>query len=150
MDEDEKFMAIALEEAEAAYIENEVPVGAVIVHEGSVLSQAHNSPLSTGDPTAHAEILAIRESAAKIGNYRLNGATLYATLEPCIMCVGAMVQARIARVVYGASDPKGGALKSLYTVFDDGKLNHAAVVRGGVLEKDCSEILSRFFRKKRV
>lgn len=150
VDQDELFMNIALEEAKAAFSEDEVPIGAAVVYQGAVTARAHNCPVSTGDPTAHAEVLAIRESSKKLGNYRLAGATLYVTLEPCIMCVGAIVQARIARVVYGAADPKGGGVSSLYRIFDDGKLNHVAEVRGGVLESECGEILSRFFRKKRV
>ena len=149
-DKDETFMTLALEEAKAAFAENEVPIGAVLVYKGSVLARAHNRPVSTSDPTAHAEILAIRQSSQTLGNYRLPDAILYVTLEPCIMCVGAIVHARIARVVYGAADPKGGSLSSCYHIFDDGKLNHVAEVRGGVLENECGEILSRFFRKKRV
>lgn len=143
-------MRFALEEAKAAYNEDEVPIGALVVYNDSVCARAHNSPVKTGDPTAHAEILAIRKSAFKIGNYRLTGATLYATVEPCIMCAGAIVHARIARVVYGAADPKGGALRSVYTIFDDKKMNHSVTVHGGVLEKECGEILSRFFQEKRV
>lgn len=150
MTEDEQFMTAALEECRKAAAMGEVPVGAVLVRGGALLSRAHNSPLSSSDPTAHAEIIAIRLAAAREGNYRLPGTTLYVTIEPCIMCVGAIVQARVSRVVYGADDPKGGAVRSLYTVFDDGKVNHIPRVTGGVLEEQCREILSGFFRQKRI
>ena len=150
MHNDEYYMAMALEEARTGSDEGEVPVGAVIVRDDVVLSRGHNHPLSSCDPTAHAEIVALRRAAEKVGNYRLPGTTLYVTLEPCLMCVGAIVQARIERIVYGAADPKGGAVQSLYRVFDDGKVNHLARVTGGVLEEECREILSGFFRRKRV
>lgn len=147
---DEAAMAVALEEADRARAAGEVPVGAVIVREGALLARAHNGPISLHDPTAHAEILAIRGAAQAAGNYRLPGATLYVTLEPCLMCAGAILQARIARVVFGAPDPKGGAVISLYRVFEDGRLNHAVAVTGGVLGAACAEILSGFFREKRL
>ncbi|MDD5476109.1 MAG: tRNA adenosine(34) deaminase TadA, partial [Syntrophales bacterium] len=137
MNEDELFMMMAIEESMRAYDSGEVPVGAVIVRDGAVLSRAHNRPLSSRDPTAHAEILAIRLAAAKDGNYRLPGTTLYVTIEPCIMCVGAIVQARISRLVYGAGDPKGGAVRSIYTIFDDGKGNHVPTLTKGVFEDQC-------------
>ncbi|OPL16897.1 MAG: hypothetical protein AVO39_00945 [delta proteobacterium MLS_D] len=150
MNDDERFMTMALEEARAARDQGEVPVGAVIVRDGTVLARGRNSSIALNDPTAHAEICAIRRAALREGNYRLPGTTLYVTIEPCVMCAGAIIQARISRVVYGAPDPKGGAVRSLYRFFDDGKLNHAADTRGGVLERECGEIMSGFFRRKRV
>ncbi len=132
-----------------ALARGEVPVGAVVVWEGEVLAGAGNSPLGSSDPTAHAEILAIRAAAAKVGNYRLEGASLYVTLEPCLMCIGAILQARIRRLVFGAQDPKGGAVVSLYRIAEDRRLNHIVEVRGGVLEEECGELLRAFFREKR-
>ncbi len=132
-----------------ALARGEVPVGAVVVWEGEVLAGAGNSPLGSSDPTAHAEILAIRAAAAKVGNYRLEGASLYVTLEPCLMCIGAILQARIRRLVFGAKDPKGGAVVSLYRIAEDRRLNHIVEVRGGVLEEECGELLRAFFREKR-
>jgi len=149
MQGDEYFMRMALGEAESALESGEVPVGAVITTEGRVLAKAHNSPILMKDPTAHAEILAIREAANRTGNYRLHGTTLYVTIEPCPMCAGAIIHARIARLVFGATDPKGGAL-SLYGMFHDRKLNHFVEVTGGVLKEKCGEILSRFFQEKRI
>ena len=140
---------MALGEAESALESGEVPVGAVITMEGAVLAKAHNTPILMQDPTAHAEILAIRKAAEAQENYRLDGATLYVTIEPCVMCAGAIIHARIARLVFGAADPKGGAL-SLYGIPGDGKLNHYVDVTGGVLAEECGEILSRFFREKRI
>jgi len=142
-------MRMALGEAESALESGEVPVGAVITMEGRVLAKTHNSPILMKDPTAHAEILAIREAADRTGNYRLHGTTLYVTIEPCPMCAGAIIHARIARLVFGATDPKGGAL-SLYDMLNDRKLNHFVEVTGGVLKEKCGEILSRFFREKRI
>jgi tRNA(adenine34) deaminase len=150
MTDDEKFMHLALEEAAWAAEEGEVPVGAVVVLEGKLIARAHNQCISLCDPTAHAEILALREAGRKLSNYRLVGATLYVTLEPCIMCVGALLQARIRRLVYGASDPKGGACVSLYKILDDERLNHSVEAVGGVLSREGAEILSRFFRGKRI
>ncbi|MBW2544132.1 MAG: tRNA adenosine(34) deaminase TadA [Deltaproteobacteria bacterium] len=149
MQGDEYFMRMALGEAESALESGEVPVGAVITMEGRVLAKTHNSPILMKDPTAHAEILAIREAADRTGNYRLHGTTLYVTIEPCPMCAGAIIHARIARLVFGATDPKGGAL-SLYDMLNDRKLNHFVEVTGGVLKEKCGEILSRFFREKRI
>jgi tRNA(adenine34) deaminase len=125
-------------------------VGAVVVQNGEILSAAHNRPISGQDPSAHAEMLAIRQAAARLGNYRLTGATLYVTLEPCIMCAGAMIQARVSRLVYGAADPKSGAVASLYRLLQDERLNHRVEVTGGILEEICAEILSGFFRGKRI
>ena len=147
---DEKFMDLAIEEALLALSKGEVPVGAVIVLEGDVLAKSHNSPILMKDPSAHAEILAIRKAAEKMGNYRLMGTTMYVTLEPCIMCSGAIVQARIQRVVYGADDLKGGGVSSLYRILHDKRLNHSVEVTGGVKKDACAEILSRFFQEKRI
>ncbi|HPD56354.1 MAG TPA: tRNA adenosine(34) deaminase TadA [Smithellaceae bacterium] len=147
---DEEFMKAALEEARLAYKEGEVPVGAVVVNGGKILARAHNSPLLNNDPSAHAEMLALRKAAQKLGNYRLTDAELFVTLEPCVMCAGAIIQARISRIVFGARDPKNGAVVSLYKILSDGRLNHQAIVTEGVLSEECGEILSRFFREKRI
>jgi tRNA(adenine34) deaminase len=150
MDRDEEFMRLALAEAEKALLAGEVPVGAVVVRGGEVIASAHNGPVGLKDPSAHAEILALRRAAAAEGNYRLAGATLYVTIEPCLMCAGALIHARVSRLVFGAPDPKGGAVVSLYGVLQDGRLNHRVDVTDGVLREACSEILSRFFREKRL
>jgi tRNA(adenine34) deaminase len=150
MDRDEKFMRLALAEAEKAFQAGEVPVGAVVVRGGEVIASAHNGPVGLKDPSAHAEILALRRAAAEEGNYRLAGTTLYVTIEPCLMCAGALIHARVSRLVFGAPDPKGGAVVSLYGVLQDGRLNHRVEATGGVLREACSEILSRFFREKRL
>lgn len=147
---DEQWMRLALEEARRAASEGEVPVGAVIVRQGRVIARSHNQPISRHDPTAHAEILAIREASEKIKNYRLTGMALYVTLEPCIMCAGAILQARLARLVFGTADPKSGAVSSLYRLLQDGRLNHSVEVTGGILQASCAEILSGFFREKRI
>jgi len=147
---DEKWMGLALEEAHRAANEGEVPVGAVVLWENQVIAKSHNQPISRHDPTAHAEILAIREASEKMKNYRLTGMTLYVTLEPCIMCAGAILQARLARLVFGTCDPKGGAVNSFYRLLQDGRLNHSVEVTGGVLQASCAEILSGFFREKRI
>jgi len=150
MEMDEKWMKLALEEAFLAGESEEVPVGAVIVRGEELLARAHNSPITLNDPSAHAEVLAIRRAAALLGNYRLAGTTLYATLEPCLMCTGAILLARIERIVFGAADPKGGAVVSLYRLFDDRRLNHTVAVTEGILREACVEILSGFFRAKRL
>ena len=147
---DERYMALALEEAAAAAGEGEVPVGALIVSGDRIIARAHNRPIALNDPTAHAEILAIRAAARHAGNYRLTGATLYVTLEPCFMCAGAVIHARIGRVVFGAKDPKGGAVVSIGRVFADRLLNHGVEFTGGVMEGRCAEILSSFFQQKRL
>jgi len=147
---DDYYMKIALEEAQKAAKKDEVPVGAVVVLSGRIIGRAHNMPITHHDPSAHAEMLALREAAKTIGNYRLIGAELYVTLEPCIMCAGAIIQARLARVVFGARDPKYGAVASLYQVLADQRLNHQVAVTEGILKEECSEIISRFFREKRV
>ncbi len=143
-------MSFALKEAEKAMAAGEVPVGAVIVLGEEVIAAGHNRPIGLRDPTAHAEIMAIRRAGERTGNYRLSGATLYVTLEPCIMCAAAILQARIARVVFGAADPKNGGVVSLYGILQDGRLNHQTACKGGVLQEACGEILSRFFREKRL
>ncbi|MEI7638851.1 MAG: tRNA adenosine(34) deaminase TadA [Syntrophus sp. (in: bacteria)] len=147
---DALYMALALEEAAAAVAEGEVPVGALIVSDDQVIARAHNRPIALNDPTAHAEILAIRAAARYAGNYRLSGTTLYVTLEPCLMCAGAVIHARIGRVVFGARDPKGGAVVSVGRVFEDTRLNHHVDFTGGVMEGPCTEILSSFFQQKRL
>ena len=150
LETDEKWMRVALAEAERAREAGEVPVGAVIVRDGVLLASGRNGQISLNDPSAHAEMMAIRAAAAAAGNYRLTGTTLYVTLEPCIMCAGAIVHARIERLVFGAADPKGGAAVSLYRLFDDRRLNHTVSIAQGILEEACSEILSGFFREKRL
>jgi tRNA(adenine34) deaminase len=145
----EAFMRRALAEALAAMAEDEVPIGAVIVREGQVIAAAHNQREQLRDPTAHAEMIAITQAAAAVGDWRLEGCTLYVTLEPCPMCAGAIVLARVPAVVYGASDPKGGAVNTLYQMLDDARLNHRAEVVAGVLADECADLLSRFFEQKR-
>ena len=147
--EDEQFMCMALEEAKRAGEEGEVPVGAVLVSGGQVIARGRNRPIAMSDPTAHAEVLALREAAAKVGNYRLPGCTLYVTIEPCAMCAGALLQARVGRLVFGAEDPKAGAVRSLYTLLEDERLNHRVEVTAGVLPQECQEVLHRFFRERR-
>lgn len=142
-------MQMALEEAQKAGEEGEVPVGAVLVFEGQVIARGHNRPIGLSDPTGHAEILTLRAAAAAAGNYRLPRSTLYVTLEPCVMCAGALVQGRVSRVVYGADDPKSGGVRSLYTILSDERLNHRVEVRSGVLLEECREALRRFFRERR-
>ena len=142
-------MLTALAEARMGLEAGEVPVGAVVVVDGGIVGQAHNAPIALVDPTAHAEILALRAAAQKIGNYRLPGATLYATLEPCAMCCGAIIQTRLARVVYGAPDPKAGAVESQHRLLDDVRLNHRVEARGGVLAAECGALLKEFFETKR-
>jgi tRNA(adenine34) deaminase len=145
----EVFMRRALEEARAALAEDEVPIGAVIVHQGRVIAAAHNQREQLHDPTAHAEMIAITQAAAAIGDWRLEGCTMYVTLEPCPMCAGAIVLARVPMVVYGASDPKAGAVATVYRLLDDPRLNHRAAVVAGVLAEECADILSQFFEQKR-
>src|SRR4030042_2435625 len=150
MQTDRDFMKLALDEAQTAYDCGEVPVGAVLVQEGHVLARAHNSPIVRNDPSAHAELLVIRRAAEIASNYRLVGAELYVTLEPCVMCAGAIIQARLARVIFGARDPKNGAVVSLYKILTDERLNHQVKITEGILQEECGEILGRFFRQKRV
>jgi tRNA(adenine34) deaminase len=146
---DEEFMRRALALARRAQEEGEVPVGAVVVLEDRVVGEGWNRPISASDPTAHAEVQAMRAAAATLRNYRLLGTTLYVTLEPCAMCVGAMFHARIRRVVYGAADPKTGAAGSTVNLFEEKRLNHHALVEGGVLVDECSALLSSFFASRR-
>jgi tRNA(adenine34) deaminase len=145
----EQFMRMALAEAEAAARADEVPVGAVVVHEDRVIAAAHNQREQLQDPTAHAEMIAITQAAHALGSWRLEGCTLYVTLEPCPMCAGAMVLARLPLLVYGAADPKAGAVDSLYRLLSDARLNHRVQVVPGVLARECGAILSRFFQQKR-
>lgn len=145
----EIYMQRALDEAEQALAEDEVPVGAVIVHQERVIAAAHNQRELLRDPTAHAEMIAITQAAESRQSWRLDDCTLYVTLEPCPMCAGAILQARIPTVVYGAADPKAGAVRSLYTLLDDSRLNHRAAVIPGVLAERCGQILSRFFQQQR-
>ncbi len=146
---DERFMREALAEALRGLEAGEVPVGAVVVVGETIVARSHNAPIGLADPTAHAEILALREAARKTRNYRLTGAWLYATVEPCLMCCGAVIHARLDRLVYGARDPKGGAVESLYRVLEDRRLNHRVRWAGGVLEGEASAVLARFFDSKR-
>ena len=146
---DDAWMARALEQARAAWTEDEVPIGAGVVHEGRLIAEARNRTRTWHDPTGHAEIVALRRAAAVIGDWRLTEATLYVTLEPCAMCAGAMVLARVKRVVYGAADPKAGMCGSLGNIVQDPRLNHRAELTGGVLAEPCGEILRAFFRRKR-
>jgi tRNA(adenine34) deaminase len=146
---DLQMMRLALDQAVAAEVHGDVPVGAVVVRSGQVVSARHNERELTGDPTAHAEVLALRDAAIAVGHWRLHECTLYVTLEPCAMCAGAVVNARIARVVYGAADPKAGAVRSLYQVADDRRLNHRAVVDAGVLGGESSALLKSFFAARR-
>lgn len=147
--EDEQFMHEALAEARRAAELGEVPIGAVVVCEGAVVARAHNLRETATDPSAHAEFSAMVEAARALGRWRLTGCTVYVTLEPCLMCAGLMVNARIDRCVYGAADPKGGALGTLYDVSHDERLNHAFEVTPGVLEEECAEELRAFFRRRR-
>jgi tRNA(adenine34) deaminase len=147
---DETYMHMALEEAGEAFRQGEVPVGAVLVGgDGTVLARGRNLTVTESDPTAHAEVVALRRAATSSGNERLCGTTLYVTVEPCCMCAGAAVWARIKRLVYGAADPKSGAVGSLYRIPEDERLNHRIEVRDGVLEEQCREIMQRFFRERR-
>ena len=148
--EDEYWMSLALEQAGLAYDCDEVPVGAVLTDaSGEIITRGHNQPISSIDPTAHAEIVVIRAAARLLQNYRLPQTTLYVTLEPCAMCVGALVQARVGRIVFGALEPKTGAIRSAHQFFEDGQFNHYPQISGGILEKECAELMSRFFQQKR-
>ena len=146
---DQDFMQLALQQAQHAWTLGEVPVGAVVVKDGEVVAAGFNQPIGRHDPTAHAEIVALRAAAEKLGNYRLPGCELYVTLEPCIMCAGAMMHARIARVVYAAPDPKTGAAGSVVNLFEQDRLNHHTAVEGGVLAGEASSMLRAFFAERR-
>jgi tRNA(adenine34) deaminase len=147
---DEQYMKAALREARSALADDEVPVGAVVVHGGRVIGRAHNQRERLKDPTAHAEMIALTQAAAALEDWRLEDATMYVTLEPCIMCAGALMQSRITRVVFGARDERAGACGSIYNVGIDPRLNHRYVVQGGVLEADCAALLHEFFQSKRL
>jgi tRNA(adenine34) deaminase len=146
---DREAMESALTEARSAADAGEVPIGAVVVHEGEIIARGQNSVIRTNDPSAHAEMVALREAAACLGNYRLNGCILYATLEPCAMCAGAMIHARLDRLVFAASDPKAGACGSVVDVLNHPKLNHQMQVEQGILAEEAAELLKGFFRERR-
>ena len=148
-DIDEKFMAHALQEAQKSQEMNEVPVGAIVVMNDEIISQSHNQSISQNDPTSHAEINVLRLASKILGNYRLRGATLYTTLEPCAMCYGAIIHARISRLVFGAYDPKTGVCGSSIKLHEQECFNHSPEIIGGILEKDCSLILKDFFKERR-
>lgn len=152
-DRQHALMARAIAEARRGITEGEVPVGAIVVSGGSngtIIAAAHNQPISLSDPTAHAEILAMRQAAGALGTYRLEGAAMFVTLEPCVMCVGAMVNARIAELYFGARDEKAGAIGSIYDIGRDGRLNHRIDVYAGVMESECGTLLREFFRVRRT
>ena len=149
MKEDEKWMQIAIQEAIKAEKENEVPVGAVLIKDGHIIAKAHNQPISTNDATAHAEIQLIRAAGKIQGNYRLTGTTLYVTLEPCAMCLGAIMHARIERIVYGAHDPKTGVCGSTENLTDANFFNHKTAPTSGVLDSECKQLLKKFFISRR-
>jgi tRNA(adenine34) deaminase len=146
---DETWMQHALTLAQRAAAQGEVPVGALVVLDGRVIGEGWNQPIQRHDPTAHAEIMALRAAAAAVGNYRLSACTLYVTLEPCIMCAGAIIHARIQRLVFGAADPKAGAVNAVYDVISQPRLNHRLDWTGGVLEAECGQLLRDFFRQRR-
>ncbi|MCW8889670.1 MAG: tRNA adenosine(34) deaminase TadA [Sedimenticola sp.] len=149
-DRDELYMRRAIALARRAESEGEVPVGAVLVLDGKVIGEGWNRPITTSDPTAHAEIMALRDAGKNVANYRLPGSTLYVTLEPCPMCAGAIVHARVKRVVYGTTDPKGGAAGSVFNLLpSDERFNHATEAEGGVLADQCANLLRNFFRSRR-
>ena len=150
MSDDGDFMQTALEQARNARQSGEVPIGAVVVKDGRIVGRGFNSPIGAKDPTAHAEILALRDAAATLGNYRLSGCDLYVTLEPCAMCAGAIQHARIARLVYGAADPKTGACGSIVDLFAEARLNHHTAVTPGVMAEESAALLREFFAAKRV
>ena len=146
---DRQFMEQALEQAGLAALTGEVPVGAVLVRNGEVISKAFNQSITNHDPSAHAEMLALRQAALSAENYRLPGTTLYVTLEPCIMCAGAMLHARVDRIVYGAADPKTGAAGSVLDVFSSKQINHQTVIEGGMMAQECGQLLRNFFKERR-
>jgi tRNA(adenine34) deaminase len=150
LDVDEPLMDLALTEARKAEVAGEVPVGAVIAVEGQVIARGFNQPISLHDPTAHAEIAALREACRSMGNYRLSGATMYCTVEPCMMCAGAMIHARLTRLVFGTPDPRAGAAGSIYNVLTDPRLNHRVEVVSGIREEECAALLREFFARKRI
>ena len=143
--DDRNYMELALEEATKGMVKDEVPVGALVVHQGKIIGMGHNRREELQEPTSHAEILALREASASLGSWRLDDCTLYVTLEPCIMCTGAIIQARVPRLVFGCHDPKGGAVESLYRLCDDPRLNHSVEITSGIMKEQCARILSGFF-----
>ncbi|WP_126461722.1 tRNA adenosine(34) deaminase TadA [Sulfuritortus calidifontis] len=147
--DDIRFMREALAQAQIAWQAGEVPVGAVVVKDGEIVGRGYNCPISTTDPTAHAEVRALRDAAGRLDNYRLSHCTLYVTLEPCMMCTGAMFHARVARIVYGANDPKTGVAGSVLNLYEEPRLNHHAEIVGGVLAEECGALLSTFFAERR-
>lgn len=147
---DEPFMRQAVREAVAALDTEDVPVGAVVVHEGRIIGRGRNAREQLADPTAHAEMIALTAAASALGSWRLNGCTMYVTLEPCTMCAGALVLARIDRLVYGADDPKAGACGSVYNIVEDGRLNHVVTVERGLMAVDCADLLRTFFAQQRA
>jgi len=149
MDSDLEFMRLALEEGRAAALAGEIPVGAVLVRGAEVVARSGNRTIRDCDPTAHAEIVALREGARKLGNYRLVATTLYVTIEPCSMCAGAIIQARVTRVVYGCDDPKGGAVRSCFEILTHPRLNHQVEVTAGILAADCAALIQSFFAERR-
>lgn len=149
LERDEAWMRMALDQARLGGKAGEVPIGALVIKDGELIATGHNRNLLDHDPSAHAEIVALREAASRLGNHRLPGCEMFVTIEPCAMCAGALVQARVARLVYGAADPKAGAVSSVLQVINHPGLNHKMEVVPGILEQECSEILQNFFRKKR-
>jgi len=149
MPDDLHFMQLALAEAQAAAEAGEVPIGAVMIHAGAVIARSGNRTIRSNDPTAHAEIVVIREMAQIVRNYRLSGAALYVTIEPCAMCAGAIIQARVSRVIYGADDPKGGAFRSCFQILTNAQLNHQVEVTPGVLAAESASLLQKFFASRR-
>jgi len=149
METEIQFMREALAEARSAAAAGEVPIGAVLVHDGKILTRSGNRTIRDCDPTAHAEVVALREAARLLGNYRLTGTSLYVTIEPCSMCAGAIIQARVSRLVYGADDPKGGAVRSCFEILSHSRLNHQVEVASGVLAPDCAAIIQSFFAARR-
>jgi tRNA(adenine34) deaminase len=146
---DREYMHMAIEQARAAALRGEVPIGAVVVLDDRILAAAGNRTITDCDPTAHAEIVALREAAVKVGNYRLTGAALYVTIEPCAMCAGALVQARVARLIYGADEPKGGAIRTCLQVLDAPGLNHRVAVTSGILAEEAVALVQSFFASRR-
>ena len=146
---DEKYMRIALKEAQNAVILDEVPVGAIIVKDGKILAKGHNLREKSNDPTSHAEINAVRKACKKLNSWRLEGATIYVTVEPCSMCAGTLLQCRIGRIVYGTTDPKGGAIESSLELFKAKNINHHPEILGGVLREECASLISGYFKSKR-
>ena len=149
-EQDLEFMQLALVEAQKARALGEVPVGAVLVSDNQVIATGHNQPISNNDPSAHAEVAALRAAGQNLSNYRLPNTTLYVTLEPCMMCCGAIMHARISRVVYGAADAKTGCVHSVLNLFDNPQLNHHTMVEGGVLAEECAKVLKDFFKERRA